>query len=173
MDTNFTITGMGLQLKDQYGNLAGDQSLAILQWEVGYNPIHHTVSEWASSPTLISWTGWYVRDYQGVGQYVWGSNGTTTNSPAPLYLFTQLNENPNQVGLWRITGELNLNGQGQIVDILQASISPVVGSVSTTSLSTADYTTWQPTAIPEPSYSIFAVALFAIAVIAKKLKWYA
>lgn len=173
MDTNFTITGTGLALKDQYGNYVGNQSIAIVQWDVGYNPINYTFNEWASNPTLVSWTGWYVKDYQGVGQFVWGSNGTITNSPAPLYLFVQLNEDPNQMGLWKITGDLNLSGQSQIVDILQSNISPVMGNATTASLYTTDYTTWQPTAIPEPSYSIFAVALFAVAVIAKKLKWYA
>lgn len=180
--TNYTITGQNFLIKTPSGEYFQDGGMAIVQWQLGYNPKYRPVSEWTSTNlTQVSWTAWYVKDYAGVGQGVFGSNGTPIDTTGPLYLFIDFgnasNFNPatmsNQVWMGQITDILTLNGGDQVINLNQANISPVVGSIQGNTLMSEDWSNWQPTAIPEPSYSVFAVALFAVAVVAKKLKRHA
>ena len=178
--TNFTISGYDFYIKDPWGSFVDTAPAAIVQWDVGYNPAQHPLSEWIQNPVNVSWTGWYVKDYANVGKGVFGSNGTDIDFNSPLYLFIDLEQSSNattsmagQVWMGQITGSLLLNGQNQIIDLNQQSITPVVGTINGNTMTSADFNSWTPTAIPEPSYSVFAIALFAVAVVAKKLKWYA
>lgn len=176
--TNYTITGHDLFIKESAtGQYFQDGGMALVQWELGYYPKYHTVQEWTSTNlTQVSWTAWYVKDYQGVGTGIFGSNGTQIDLAGPLYLFIDFgnasNFTPsmqNQVWMGQITDILTLPGGNVVIDLNSANIQSVVGSRMGDTLIAADWTTWQPTAIPEPSYSVFAVVLFAIAVVAKKV----
>jgi hypothetical protein len=179
--TNYTITGQNFLIKTPSGEYFQDGGLALVQWELGYNPKYRPVSEWVMNPINVSWTAWYNKDYTGVGQGIFGSNGTQVDDVSPIFLFIDFgnasNFNPSTMGsqVWmgQITDILVLNGGNQVIDLNSANILPVIGSISGNTFISEDWNNWQPTAIPEPSYSIFAVALFAVAVIAKKLKWYA
>ena len=179
--TNYTITGQNFLIKTPFGDYFQDGGMAIVQWELGYNPKYRPVSEWtANNLTQVSWTAWYNKDYAGVGQGVFGSNGTQIDTTGPLFLFIDFGNASNfntsmsnQVWMGQITDILVLNGGNQVIDLNSANIISVVGSISGNTLISEDWNNWQPTAIPEPSYSVFAVALFAVAVVAKKLKWYA
>jgi len=175
--TNYTITGHDLYIKESItGQYFQDGGLAIVQWDLGYNPKYHPVSEWASNPIMVSWTGWYNKDYVGVGSGIFGSNGSLTGDPGPLFLFIDFGNASNatpsmfgQVWMGQITDILTLPGGNVVIDLNSANIQSVVGSRIGDTLITTDWNTWQPTAIPEPSYSAFAVVLFAVAVIAKKM----
>jgi len=176
--TNYTITGQNFLIKTPLGEYFQDGGMAIVQWELGYNPKYRPVSEWTSTNlTQVSWTAWYNKDYTGVGQGIFGSNGTQIDTAGPLFLFIDFsnasNFNPatmnNQVWMGQITDILTLPGGDQVIDLNTANIRPVVGDLVGNTLVSADWSTWQPTAIPEPSYSAFAVVLFAVAVVAKKM----
>jgi hypothetical protein len=175
--TNYTITGHDLFIKTQYGDYFQDGGLAIVQWDLGYEPKYHPLQEWTSSHlTEVSWTAWYNKDYVGVGQGIFGSNGTQIDTAGPLYLFIDFNNASNfntsmsnQVWMGQITDILTLPGGNQVIDLNNANIRPVVGDIIGNTLIATDFSTWQPAAIPEPSYSAFAVVLFAVAVIAKKM----
>ena len=178
MDTNFTITGSNFTLKTPDGLYFDTGGLALVQWELGYNPAVHPLNEWVQNPIMVSWTGWYVKDYQGVGQGIFGSNGTIVSNNAPLFLFADFGNssnapnNPtmyNQVWMGQITDVLLLNGQDQVIDLNTANIRSVVGSNVGNILVSQDFNTWTPSAVPEPSYASFAVILFAVAVLWKKL----
>jgi hypothetical protein len=175
--TNYTITGHDLFIKESAtGQYFEQGGLALVQWDVGYNPAYHPRSEWTQNPVAISWTGWYVKDYQGVGTGIFGSNGTQIDLASPIYLFIDFSNASNfvpamqnQVWMGQITGILTLPGGDAVIDLNTANIQPVIGSRIGDTLVSADWSTWQPTAIPEPSYSVFAVVLFAVAVVAKKM----
>jgi hypothetical protein len=175
--TNYTITGHDLFIKESAtGQYFQDGGLAIVQWDLGYYPKYHTWQEWTGNPTAVSWTGWYNKDYVGVGTGIFGSNGTIVDNAGPLYLFIDFGNSSNatpamygQVWMGQITDILTLPGGNQVIDLNTANIQSVVGSRIGDTLIATDFNTWQPAAIPEPSYSAFAVVLFAVAVIAKKM----
>jgi len=175
--TNFTITGQNLFIKTPTGEYFQDGGLALVQWDLGYNPSLYPTSEWTMNPINVSWTAWYVKDYQGVGTGIFGSNGTAVDVASPLYLFIDFNnasnydpiKMQNQVWMGQITDILTLNGQDKVIDLNATTIRSVVGSFDGTTMTSADWSTWTPTAIPEPSYAPLAVGLFAIAVLWKKL----
>jgi hypothetical protein len=176
--TNYTITGQNFSIKETAtGEYFQDGGMALVQWDLGYDPKYRPLNEWTSSHlTQVSWTAWYVRDYAGVGQGVFGSNGTPIDTAGPLYLFIDFsnasNFTPamsNQVWMGQITDILTLPGGDKVIDLNSANIRPVVGDIIGNTLVATDFTTWQPAAIPEPSYSALAVVLFAFAVIAKKM----
>ena len=175
--TNYTITGQNFLIKTPLGETFQDGGLALVQWELGYNPKYHPSSEWTMNPITVSWTGWYNKDYAGVGQGVFGSNGTQVDVASPIFLFIDFgnasNFNPatmsNQVWMGQITDILAMPGGNAVIDLNSANIRPVVGDLVGSTMISADWSTWQPSAVPEPSYSAFAVALFAIAVVAKKV----
>jgi len=175
-ETNFTITGQNFFIKTELGERFESGGLALLQWENGYDPAQHPLSEWTMNPVTISWTGWYVRDYQGVGMGVFGSNGTLTNYNSPIYLFIDFqnasNYNPatmsNQVWLGQVTDILTLSGGNQELQITSSGVRSVVGSNVGSVLFSQDFNTWTPSSVPEPSYAWGAVLLFLGVVIYKK-----
>lgn len=176
-DTNFTITGQNFFIKTELGESFESGGFALLQWESGYDPAKHPLSEWTMNPVTISWTGWYVRDYQGLGMGVFGSNGTITNYNSPIYLFIDFsnasNFNPatmsNQVWMGQVTDILTLDGGTHELQLNAAGVRSVVGSNVGSVLFSQDYSTWTPSAVPEPSYAVFATILFGAAVLWKKL----
>ena len=173
LETNFTITGQNLFIKTPDGLPFESGGLALIQWENGYDPALHPVSEWTMNPVTISWTGWYVRDYQGVGMGVVGSNGTLTTYNSPFYLFIDFqnasNYNPatmsNQVWLGQVTDVLTLTGGNQELTLNASNIRSVVGMDVGNVLFSQDFNTWTPQAVPEPSYAVGALALFVVAVL--------
>lgn len=176
--TNYTISGSDFLIKTQYGEYFQDGGMAIVQWELGYNPKYRPMSEWTTSHlTQVSWTAWYVKDYQGVGQGIFGSNGTPIDTAGPLYLFIDFNESSNfttsmsgQVWLGQITDILTLPGGDVNINLNQANLRPVIGSVVGNELIAADFNSWQPTSIPEPSYAPFAAVLLAVVLVVKAFK---
>lgn len=170
LETNFTITGLDFQIRTPDGFLFENGGLAIVQWEAGYDPKYRPMSEWTGNPIQVSWTAWYQRDYQGVGQGVFGSNGTFTSTNSPLYLFIDFGNASNaipsvygQAWMGQITDSLVLDGTPQVIDLNTANIRSVVGSNVGNILTSQDFNTWQPHAVPEPSYAGGAVLLFAVA----------
>lgn len=170
--TNYTITGQNFFIKTGLGERFESGGIALLQWEPGYDPAQHPLSEWTMNPVTISWTGWYVRDYQGIGMGVFGSNGTITNFNSPIYLFIDFynasNFNPatmsNQVWLGQVTDILSLPGGDQELTLTASGIRSVVGSNVGSVLFSEDFNTWTPASVPEPSYTAFALVLFVLAV---------
>ena len=172
-DTNFTITGQNFQIKTPFGDYFDTGGLAIVQWEAGYDPKYRPLQEWTGNYlTQVSWTGWYQRDYQGVGMGVFGSNGTIISVNSPLYLFIDFGNSSNytptmggQVWMGQITDSLVLDGTPQVIDLNTANIRSVVGSNVGNILISQDFNTWTPQAVPEPSYAVGALLLFAVAVV--------
>lgn len=161
--TNYYITGNGIGIKDRFGaEVNYDLTFAVVQWQAGYNPANHPFNEWASNPTFVGWSGTYFHSTK-----TWSSTPNIIDFDGPLFLWTDLGQGG--VGLFQITGILNNNGVNKLVDLNQTNISAAVGAVTFNTLHTTDLNTWTPTAVPEPSYSAFAVVLFAIAVVAKKV----
>lgn len=174
-ETNFTITGLNFQIKTPFGDYFENGGLAIVQWDAGYDPKYRPLSEWTQNPTIVSWTGWYQRDYAGVGQGVFGSNGTPVSINAPLYLFIDFGNSSNatpsvygQAWMGQITDSLVLDGTPQVIDLNTANIRSVVGSNVGNILTSQDFNTWTPHAVPEPSYSAFACVLFLAVALYKK-----
>ena len=176
--TNYTITGTGFSIKSQSGEYFQDGGLALVQWDLGYEPKYHPLEEWTSQHlTAVSWTGWYVKDYQGIGQGVFGSNGTFVDTAGPLYLFIDFSNSSNytanpamfgQVWMGQITDILTLDGGEHVIDLNTANIRSVVGSNVGSILMSQDFNTWTPQAVPEPSYAPIAGLLFLGAVLYKK-----
>ena len=176
--TNYTITGTDFIIKSPLDGYFDTGGLALVQWEAGYDPKYRPLSEWTSSHlTQVSWTGWYEANHFGVGKSLFGSNGTPIDTAGPLYLFIDFNNssnfNPvtmqNQVWMGQITDILANNGGDVVIDLNTANIRSVVGSNVGNILISQDFSTWTPSAVPEPSYASFAVILFAVAVLWKKL----
>jgi hypothetical protein len=161
--TNYTITGNGIGIKDQFGvDVNYDISFAVVQWQAGYNPAYYPFNEWASNPTFVGWSGTY-----SFSTKTWSSTANAIDFDGPLFLWTNLGQGG--VGLYQITSILNNDGASKVVDLNQTNITAAVGAVTLNTLHTTDLNTWTPTAIPEPSYSAFAVVLFAVAVVIKKV----
>lgn len=160
--TNYSVIGNNLRLKDQFGVQFGtDSQFALVQWEMGYNPAYHPLSEWTSNPISVNWTGTYTASSRA-----WSSTPSQMNFDSPIYLW--VNPSGSQAGLYQITDNLTLDGVAKSINLNTANIVSVVGTYSSNAFLTQDYSTWTPTAVPEPSYSSFAVALFAIAIIARR-----
>ncbi len=160
--TNITVNGNGLQLKSEFGNIVGDQSLAFVQWEQGYNPINHPYNEWLGNPISVYWAGTYT-----ASQKQW--NGSfSTDFDSPIYMWTQLVEDSSQVGLWKISDTLPASGGSLNINLNSTNIMTVVGDSTTGSLYSETLNTWTPTAVPEPSYSYLAGFLFLGVVLYKK-----
>lgn len=172
LETNFTITGQNFFLKTELGERFESGGLALVQWEQGYDPAQHPLSEWTQNPVGVWWTGWYQRDYQGVGMGVFGSNGSLTTHASPLYLFIDFsnasNYNPatmsNQVWMGQITDILALDGGSHELTITASGVRSVVGSNVGSVLFSQDFNTWTPSSVPEPSYAWGAFLLFVAAV---------
>ena len=172
-ETNFTITGVDFKIKTPMGDYFENGGLAIVQWEAGYDPKYRPLQEWTGNYlTMVSWTGWYEANHFGVGKSLFGSNGTPISVNSPLYLFIDFgnssNFNPtmaNQVWMGQITDSLVLDGGSEIIDLNSANIRSVVGSNVGNILMSQDFSTWTPSAIPEPSYTVGALALFVVAVL--------
>lgn len=163
--TNYFISGNGIGIKDQFGaEVNYNFDFAVVQWQAGYNPANYPFNEWASNPIFVGWTGTYSFSTKN-----WSSTANAINFDGPLFLWTYLNDG--SAGLYQITSILNNDGVDKVINLNQANITAAVGATSLNTLHTTDLNTWTPTAIPEPSYSVFAVALFAVAIIAKRIKW--
>lgn len=173
LQTNFTITGQNYNIKTPFGDYFDTGGIALVQWEKGYDPALHPLQEWVMNPVNVSWTGWYVKDYQGVGKGVFGSNGMPTNFDSPIYLFVDFynssNWNPSmsgQVWMGQVTGDLNLDGGSQELQLNASNIRSVVGyDDGFGGLYSQDFNTWTPQSVPEPSYTVGALALFVVAVV--------
>ena len=174
--TNFTITGTDFLIKSQSGEYFQDGGLALVQWELGFDPRYHTVQEFTQTHlTAVSWTGWYQRDFNFTGHSLFGSNGTPLDTAGPLYLFIDFGNSNNytpsmagQVWMGQITDILTLDGGEHVIDLNTANIRSVVGSNVGSILMSQDFNTWTPQAVPEPSYAPIAGLLFLGAVLYKK-----
>lgn len=156
--TNYYITGNGIGIKDQFGiEVNYDLTFAVVQWQAGYNPAYHPFNEWASNPTFVGWSGTYFHSTK-----TWSSTANAIDFDGPLFLWTDLGQGG--VGLYQITSILNNNGVNKLVDLNQTNITAAVGSVTLDTLHTTDLNTWTPTAIPEPSYTPFALVLLVVVV---------
>jgi hypothetical protein len=165
LQTNFTITGSGLVLKDDKGNPVGNQSFALVQWQYGYDPAQHPFAEWSMNPILVSWAGTYTPTPNK-----WKSVAVTTSFDSPMYVWLQLSTDSNQSGLWQVTNALTLDGTSQTIDMSKATIRSVVGDSMNNSLRTADIRTWTPTAVPEPSYIWFSFIMLCAVLVYKVAK---
>jgi hypothetical protein len=171
--TNYTITGQNFFIKTELGERFEGGGIALVQWELGYDPAIHPISEWTQNPVTVSWTGWYQRDYHGVGMGVFGSNGMLTNYNSPIYLYIDFgnasNYNPatmsNQVWMGQVTDILSLTGGNQELTLSASNVRSVVGSNVGSVLFSQDISTWTPQAVPEPStYSIgLSILLLGVA----------
>lgn len=176
--TNYTITGTDFTVKTPLGGYFDTGGLALVQWEPGYNPKYRPLSEWTGNPVVVSWTGWYEANRFGPGKSLFGSNGTPIDTAGPLYLFIDFGNSSNynpatmsgQAWMGQITDVLTLPGGNVVIDLNTANLRPVVGDIIGNTLISQDFNSWQPSAIPEPSYAWGAVVLFAGVVIAKVLK---
>lgn len=171
--TNYTITGHDFLIKSQFGETFQDGAMAIVQWQVGYDPAVRPLNEWVGNPIMVSWAGWYVKDYAGIGQGIFGSNGTMVSQPGLLYLFADFSNSNNytptmsgQVWMGQITDVLTLPGGDVVIDLNTANIRSVVGSRVGNTLIAGDWNTWQPIAVPEPSHygAFMGVAMLVVAV---------
>jgi hypothetical protein len=172
LETNFKITGHDFLLKAENGTLLPDAPFALVQWELGYDPALHPLTEWTGNPVMVSWTGWYQKEYPNIGQGIFGSNGTAVNIKAPLYMFIDFGNTatPNpamygQVWMGQVTDILTLDGGYHIIDLNSSNIRSVVGTDVGNILMSQNFNTWTPQAVPEPSYAVGAVVLFAVAVL--------
>jgi hypothetical protein len=160
--TNVTITGSGIQLNSQFGNVSGNQSLAFVQWQVGYEPINHPWQEWISNPVSVNWAGTYTASNKKWEGFF------STDFDGPIYMWTQLSEDNSQVGLWKISDILPSSGGTLNINLNNTNIMSVVGESASNTLITRTLETWTPTAVPEPSYSSLAGFLFLCVVLYKK-----
>jgi len=175
--TNYTITGKDFELKTPFGDRFDTGGLALVQWDVGYEPRYHPLQEWTGNPVNVSWTGWFEANHFGVGRSLFGSNGTPTVNAGPLYLFIDFgnstNANPamyGQVWMGQITDVLTLPGGNVEINLNEANIRPVVGSIVGSTLISQDFNTWTPQAVPEPSYAWPAGLLFLGVAVARFMR---
>lgn len=176
--TNYTITGTDFVLKTPWDERFGDGGLALVQWDLGYEPRYRPLDEWTSSHlTQVSWTGWYEANHFGPGRSLFGSNGTPIDTAGPLYLFIDFSNSNTasssaygQVWMGQITDVLTLPGGNVEINLNEANIRPVVGSMVGSTLISQDFNTWTPQAVPEPSYAWPAGVLFLGVVAAKVMR---
>jgi len=175
--TNYKITGTDFLLKTPWGESFGDGGLALVQWDLGYSPKYRPLNEWTGNPITVSWTGWYEANHFGPGRSLFGSNGTLVGEPGPLYLFVDFGNSNNatpamygQVWMGQITDVLTLPGGDVEINLNEANIRPVVGSMVGSTLISQDFNTWTPQAVPEPSYAWPAGLLFLGVVAAKVMR---
>jgi hypothetical protein len=168
-DTYYSISGQNFSIKTPNGDYLQNAGLAIVQWEKGYDPAQHELYDWASTPIVVNWNAWYVRDYQGVGQGVIGSNGQWFTADSPLYLFIDFYNASNynqsmggQVWMGQITDALVMDGGEHTISLNASNIRSVVGSDNGFGgLYSENVYTWSPHAIPEPSsYGIMLGVVF-------------
>lgn len=165
--TNFGLEEVRYTLRDNAGIAESYTiSFAFVQWEQGYNPKYHPLSEWTNNPISVNWAGTYqpLSGIEGAGRF---SAWTTFNFDSPVYLFIQLSQS-NQVWMGQISDILILDGQPQTFNLSSGNIKSVVGSFDGTSMYAADWNSWQPQAVPEPSYAGLIGLLFVSAIVYKK-----
>jgi len=160
--TNVTITGNGIQLNSQLGNSFGSQSLAFVQWQVGYEPINHPWQEWVSNPVAVNWAGTYTASNKKWEGFF------STDFDGPIYMWTQPSETQSEAGLWKISGILPASGGNMTINLNNINIMSVVGDNTSNILMTEVLDTWTPTSVPEPSYSAFACFIFLSVALYKK-----
>jgi hypothetical protein len=176
IETSFTITGTDFFIKNQFGSLFESGQFAVVQWTDGYNPRYRPLQEWTSQNlTMVNWVGNYDINGLGPSMTLTTTSVFMANTSGPLYIFLDFGLSSNyrpefgtQVWLGQITDSLVLDGVSQTINLNQSNIRPVVGGFDGRTMYTMDWNTWQPMAVPEPSYSAFACVLFAIALIYKK-----
>lgn len=174
--TNYTITGDDFLIKSQLGEFYQSGGVALVQWDLGYEPRYRPLSEWTSTHlTQVSWTGWYDSNYNLTGHSKFGSNGTSVDTAGHLYLYIDFYNTPNytptmanQVWMGQITDVLALNGGDVVIDLNTANIRPMMGDMVGKTLIATDWNSWQPQSVPEPSYSVFALFLFLTVILYKK-----
>jgi hypothetical protein len=176
--TNYTITGTDFRIKTPQGELFQDGGMALVQWELDYDPAVRPLSEWTSSHlTGVWWTAWYQLNFNNTGHPMFGSNGATVDTAAPLYLFIDFGNSSNytptmanQVWMGQITDVLTLPGGNVEINLNAAHIRSVVGyDNGFGGLYSMDWNSWQPIAVPEPSYfgSVLGGVLLAGAVLGR------
>ena len=166
--SSFTISGSNWNIKDELGQyVTTDQQFALLQFPVGFEPWRAT-SIYQIQPNMVDWSVNYTastKTFSSTAPFV-------TSFDAPIYLWTQLNTNYQQAGMWQITSYLTIvDGANYTVDLDANAMKDVIGSHTGNTLHTQDYTLWTGTAVPEPSYAPMVGVLLLIVVVAKKLKW--
>lgn len=158
--TSFQLEEVRYTLRDSIGNAESfNIGFAFVQWEQGYNPKYHPLSEWTMNPINVNWAGTYqpwVAGNGATGRF--SALPTTFDFDSPVFLFAQLSSS-NEVWMGQISDILVLNGQPQSFDLSPQNIKSVVGTFDGTSMYATDWSTWTPTAIPEPSYAPVASVL--------------
>ena len=165
--SSFTISGSNWNIKDEFGTLVTtDQQFAILQFPVGMEPWRAT-DIYGVQPNVVDWSVTYTASTKTFSSNV----PMFTSFDTPLFLWTQLNTNYQQAGMWQITSVLNIvDGANYDINLDSNAIKDVIGSHTGNTLRTQDYTTWTGTAVPEPSYAPIIGFLLVGVLFAKKLK---
>lgn len=175
--TNYTITGDDFLIQSQLGEFYQSGGVALVQWDLGYEPRYRPLSEWTSTHLVqVSWTGFYDSNYNLTGHSKFTSSGVTSvDTSGPLYLYIDFSNTSNytptmmnQVWMGQITDVLTLDGGNVIIDLNTASIRPMMGDMVGKTLIATDWNSWQPQAVPEPSYFASALLLFLTVILYKK-----
>lgn len=174
-NTNYTVTGTGYRIQSEFGDYFGDGNFAIVQWTAGYEPRYRPLSEWTNTNlVMVNWVGTYT-----LGDVpMFTSSSFQVTDPGALYLYIDFGsqvtppaqQNYGQAFLGQITDILTLPGGDVNIDLNTANIRPMMGDLTGNLIRTEDFSSWTPTAIPEPSsYGIvMGVLLLAIAVFRRK-----
>ena len=173
---NFTLNGDDFFLRSANSPNVQNINVLFVQWELGYDPKYRPMSEWTGNPIKFNWTGSYTISDISTGGPKFSSSLTTTEFDSPIYMYMSLGSASNydqatmsgQAWMGQITDVLTQSDTPFVINLNDANIRPVVGSIVGNTLVSQDWNTWQPTAVPEPSYTGLAGLLFVGVVIYKK-----
>lgn len=177
LPTNYTFSGSNIRIQSSVGGEYIDNiDFAIVQWSYPYEARYRPISEWTSTNlTIVDWVG----TYNSVGgmQATFSSLPVTVNDPGALFIYVNLQSASNfnqtmagQVWMGQVTDVLNLQGGDVHIDLNTTNIRPMMGDVIGNTWTTGDFNTWQPQAVPEPSYTALAGFLFVAAILLRRKK---
>lgn len=177
LPTNYTFSGTNFRIKSSVGGEYIDSvQFAVVQWTYPYEPRYRPLQEWTSTNlTMVNWVGTYNLTNGINGAF--SSSPTQVTDPGALYIYIDLYQASNyndtmagQAWLGQITDVLALPGGDVNINLNTANIRPMMGDLIGNTLVTQDFNSWQPQAVPEPSYTALAGFLFIAAVIFRKKK---
>lgn len=177
LPTNYTFSGNGIRIKSSVGGEYIDNiDFAFVQWYHPYEPRYRPLAEWTSTNlAIVDWSGTY--NSVGGAQATFSSTPVTISDPGALYIYINLYNASNfnqtmagQAWLGQITDVLTLPGGEVNIDLNTATIRPMMGDVVGNTWVTGDFNTWQPQAVPEPSYAALAGFLFVGAILLRRKK---